>query len=177
MIGTSEQSTDDETSLESLVCLSFRNKRCADASATDAAHADTGAHCPVQRDGRLAEEDTAAIKSKRPTVSRPAEFQAAGLLQIEYGYDGNFRSRDVRRDEAGSLTISFAATNRLQLELDLDTVASQVDRASARVTGLGDARLGFQFTTLRDNARHPSLAFAYVVKLPSASATSGLGTR
>lgn len=124
-----------------------------------------------------AEDNAAAIKPKRPTASRPAETQGAGLLQIEYGYDGNFRSRDLRRDETGALTISFAATDRLQLELNLDTVASQVDRATnSRTTGVGDARLGFQFTTLEDTARHPSLAFAYFIKLPSASATSRLGT-
>ncbi len=117
------------------------------------------------------------LKSKRPSVSRPAESQGAGFLQVEYGYDGNFRSRDLLRDEAGSLTVSFAATNTLQVEFDLDTVVSQVDRPSrTRTTGFGDARLGFQFTTVQDTARHPSLAFAYFIKLPWASATSGLGT-
>ncbi|MEJ7708392.1 MAG: hypothetical protein WKF84_00655 [Pyrinomonadaceae bacterium] len=108
--------------------------------------------------GDVAEEDAVAVKSKRPTVSRPAEFQGAGLLQIEYGYDGNFRSRDLRRDEAGSLTISFAATNRLQLELDLDTVASQVDRPTGtRTDGL---RRCASRLSIHDTPRHNTSSIA-----------------
>ena len=62
-------------------------------------------------------DQESSIKPKRPTVSRPAEFQGPGLLQIEYGYDGNFRSKDLRADQAAALTVSFAASKRFQFEI------------------------------------------------------------
>ena len=117
-----------------------------------------------------------SIKPKRPTVSRPAEFLGPGLLQIEYGYDGNFRAKDLRADQAAALTVSFAASDRFQFEFDLDTVASQTDQTLVRQTAVGDARLGIQTNILPDTTKHPSLAFAYFVKLPTGDAAKGLST-
>ncbi|HVF30902.1 MAG TPA: transporter [Pyrinomonadaceae bacterium] len=41
--------------------------------------------------------------------------------------------------------------------------------------GVRDTRFGFQVLALKDNDRHPALAFAYYVKIPTAS-DDGLGT-
>ncbi|MGH9930480.1 MAG: hypothetical protein ACREA9_14815 [Pyrinomonadaceae bacterium] len=104
-------------------------------------------------------DQRSSLKPKRPKVSRPAEFQGPGLLQVEYGYDGNFRSKDLRADQATSLTISLAASQRFQFEFDLETVASQTDQTFVRRAALGDARFGVQTNILPDSAMHPSLAF------------------
>jgi hypothetical protein len=122
------------------------------------------------------EEDEKFIEPARPGVADPAEFQKAGVLQIEYGYDANFRAEDFRSQQSAPLSLRFAATNRLLLVANLDTVESELDQSGERMTGVGDASLGFQVVALKDTERHPALAFAYFVKLPSASEAKGLGT-
>jgi hypothetical protein len=123
------------------------------------------------------EDEEEFIKPSRPTLADPAEFQKAGVLQVEYGYDGSFRGEEFHAQHVAPLALRYAATRRLLLELDLDTVKSETDEETrVRQTGLGNSRLGFQVLVLEDNERHPALAFAYRVKLPSASEEKGLGT-
>jgi hypothetical protein len=137
---------------------------------------------PPQPDPKPAEEsvrssdEPKAVKPKRPRVAHPAEFQGPGVLQLEYGYDGNYRSRDLLADHAGSLTFSLSVLDHLQAEFDLDTITSQTDRSERQQSGIGDAHVGLQVTTFEDTKQHPSLAFAYFVKLPLASEVNGLGT-
>lgn len=121
-------------------------------------------------------EEEEFIKPSRPGVANPAEIQKAGVLQLEYGYDGNFRAEEFRKEQTAPLTLRFAASSRLLLELNLDTVKSQTDESGSRETGIGDTRLGFQVVALKDTEKHPALAFAYYVKLPSADEEKGLGT-
>lgn len=121
-------------------------------------------------------EEEEFIKPGRPSVSNPAEIQKAGVLQLEYGYDGNFRATEFRSQHTAPLSLRFAASDRLLLEADLDTIKSELDETGTRMTGLGDTRLGFQIVALKDTEQHPALAFAYYVKLPSASQGKGLGT-
>jgi hypothetical protein len=116
------------------------------------------------------------IKPGRPGVANPAEIQKAGVLQLEYGYDSNFRAEEFRSLQTAPLSLRFAATSRLLLEADIDTVNSKRDESNTRETGVGDTRLGFQVVALKDTERHPALAFAYYIKLPSASEEKGLGT-
>jgi hypothetical protein len=128
---------------------------------------------PAQSSG---EEDEDFIKPSRPSVSNPAEFQKPGVLQLEYGYDGNFRAAEFRTDQSTPFTLRFAASSRLLLEADLDTIKSETDDTGMRQTGIGDTRLGFQVVALKDTEQHPALAFAYYVKLPTASKEKNLGT-
>jgi Putative MetA-pathway of phenol degradation len=123
-----------------------------------------------------AEEEEDFIKPSRPGIANPAEIQKAGVVQLEYGYDGNFRAEEFRSEQTAPLTIRFAATERLLLELNLDTVKSERDETGERMTGIGDLRLGFQAVALKDTEKHPALAFAYYVKLPTASEEKNLGT-
>jgi hypothetical protein len=126
--------------------------------------------------GAQAEEEE-FVKPGRPGVANPAEIQKAGVLQVEYGYDANFRSRELHTEQSAPLSLRFAATSRLLLELDLDTFKSETDEATrVRETGIGDARLGLQIVALKDTDAHPALAFAYYLKLPAASEEKGLGT-
>jgi hypothetical protein len=116
------------------------------------------------------------IEPAQPGVTNPAEFQRPGVLQLEYGYDANFRARDFRTQQTLPLALRFAATSRLLLELDLDTLESETDETGSRETGIGDTRVGVQVVALKDTEKHPALAFAYFVKLPSASTDKQLGT-
>jgi hypothetical protein len=125
---------------------------------------------------QASEEEEEFIKPGRPGVANPAEIQKAGVLQLEYGYDANFRAAEFRTQQAAPLSLRFAASQRLLLEASLDTVISETDESGTRMTGVGDTRLGFQIVALKDTERHPALAFAYYMKLPSASEEKGLGT-
>jgi Putative MetA-pathway of phenol degradation len=121
-------------------------------------------------------EEEEFIKPGRPGVANPAEFQKPGVLQLEFGYDANFRARDFRTEQTLPLALRFAAASRLLLELNFDTLKSETDEQGTRMTGIGDTRIGFQVVALKDTAAHPALAFAYYAKLPSASTEKGLGT-
>lgn len=122
-------------------------------------------------------EEEEVVKPSRPGVAMPAEIQEPGVLQVEFGYDGNFRARETRAEHTLPLTLRFAASKRLLLEADLDTFKSETDaRTRERRSGVGDTRLGLQVVALEDLPGRPALAFAYFVKLPSASEAKGLGT-
>jgi hypothetical protein len=116
------------------------------------------------------------IKPSRPGVASPAEIQKPGVLQIEYGYDANFRGSEFRTQQTLPLTLRFAASSRLLVEVDLDTLKSETDDNGNRETGVGDTRLGLQIVALKDTKSHPALAFAYYVKLPSGNEEKGLST-
>jgi hypothetical protein len=122
------------------------------------------------------QEEEKFIKPSRPSVANPAEIQRPGVLQVEYGYDANFRGSEFRTQQALPLTLRFAASSRLLIEFDLDTLKSETDQNGGRETGVGDTRLGLQVVALKDTESHPALAFAYYVKLPSGSEEKGLST-
>lgn len=108
------------------------------------------------------EEEEEEIKPSRPGVANPAEIPKPGVLQLEFGYDSNFRAEDVRDDHATPLTLRFSAAKRLLLEVNFDGFKSETDELTReRSTGVGDTRVGFQFVALEDNEQHPALAFAY----------------
>jgi hypothetical protein len=122
-------------------------------------------------------QEEVEIKPSRPTVANPAEIQKAGVLQVEFGYDDLFRSDEFRAQHTAPLTLRFAAAERLLLEVNLDAVKFETDEATRRrETGVGDTRIGFQLVALEDAEAHPALAFAYALKLPTASEEKQLGT-
>lgn len=123
------------------------------------------------------EEEEEFIKPGRPSVADPAEIQKAGVLQVEYGYDGLFRSGEFRSQHAAPFALRFAATGSLLFLFEIDSVKSETDRETrGRAAGVGDAHLGLQAVALKETEAHPALAFAYKVKLPTASEEKGLGT-
>ena len=115
------------------------------------------------------------IVPARPTVSNPAEFQRPGVLQLEYGFDGNWRAHDHESEQDTPLALRLAVSRRLLLELDTDSPFSQSDGVT-RVTGAGDTQLGAQVVLRHEDERGPGVALAYYVKLPTASESKGLGT-
>jgi hypothetical protein len=115
------------------------------------------------------------IVPARPTVSNPAEFQRPGVLQLEFGYNSNFRAPGVSTEQDLPLALRFAISRRLLFEFDGDNPLSQT-AGGVRMTGLGDTQLGIQFVLQPENESRPGIALAYYIKLPSASSAKGLGT-
>ena len=153
---------------------SLKDVPVTDSLCDPAATASVSTSSPAQGAQKDEEE---FIKPSRPGVANPAEIQKPGVLQVEYGYDANFRGKESRTEQSAPLALRFAATSRLLLELDLDTFKSETDAETReRETGVGDTQIGLQIVALKDTERHPALAFAYYLKLPTASEAKGLGT-
>lgn len=115
------------------------------------------------------------IVPARPTASNPAEFQRPGVLQLEYGFNGNWRAPGDSSEVDTPLALRFAVSRRLLLEFDGDTPVSQ-SADGIRNTGTGDTLLGAQVVLQHESKTRPGVALAYYVKLPSASVAKGLGT-
>jgi hypothetical protein len=115
------------------------------------------------------------IVPARPTVSNPAEFQRPGVLQLEYGFNGNWRAPGGAAQEDTPLALRLAVSRRLLFELDTDSPFSE-SSGGTRMTGAGDTQLGAQLVLRHEDKRGPGIALAYYVKLPTASASDGLGT-
>ena len=123
------------------------------------------------------QEEETEIKPTRPGVANPAEIPEPGVLQLEFGYDSNFRSGELRDEHTMPVTLRYSAAKRLLLHFDFEAVRSQTDETTReRATGFGDTRVGFQVVALEDGPGHPALAFAYYAKLPTADESEGLGT-
>jgi hypothetical protein len=121
------------------------------------------------------EDEPDFIVPARPTASNPAEFQRPGVLQLEYGFNGNWRAAGSASEQDTPLALRLAVSRRLLLELDTDSPLSQSSEGF-RVTGAGDTQLGAQVVLRHEDAHGPGFAVAYYLKLPTASATEGLGT-
>ncbi len=174
-----QQQSQPQQQLASTALNSLRDFPVMDAlkvAPVSRAHAAKATNVSSQQSAQTEEEEE-FIKPSRPSVANPAEIHKPGVLQLEYGYDANFRSRDVRTEQTAPLALRFAASSRLLLELGLDTFKSETDAETReRETGVGAARIGVQVVALKDTERHPALAFAYYLKLPTASEEKGLGT-
>ncbi|MBA2645661.1 MAG: transporter [Pyrinomonadaceae bacterium] len=122
------------------------------------------------------DEDDDFIDPTRPSVSESATVQRAGVLQLEYGGDFDFRSPEFRSQQSGPLGLQFAVSDRVRLDLDVDTVVSQKDRMGDRATGVGDVSLGFKAIARDEPKERLAVAFAYSIKLPAASDEKELGS-
>ncbi|HEY6244649.1 MAG TPA: transporter [Pyrinomonadaceae bacterium] len=115
------------------------------------------------------------IVPARPTVSNPAEFQKPGVLQLEAGYNANFRAPGTHVQQDMPLALRFAVSRRVLLEFDGDSPSSQSDEG-VRTTGAGDSQLGIQVVLHHENEKRPGFSVAYYIKLPTADSAKGLGT-
>jgi hypothetical protein len=115
------------------------------------------------------------IVPSRPTVSNPAEFQRPGVLQLEFGFNSDFRAPSNTSEEDFPLALRFAVSRRVLFEVDLDSPLSQKVSGRRQTSG-GDTQVGIQFVLQHEKETRPGIALAYYIKLPSASETKGLGT-
>lgn len=117
--------------------------------------------------------ETNPIKQKRRRAARPAEYQGAGVLQLEYGYSGDFKAPGTPDSQAFTLSLNYAVTDKLQLEFANDNFDTQSDSNGNRVNGIGNTYLGFQYTLQSEAKKKPALAFAYQITLPTGSQSKG----
>ncbi|HUR99914.1 MAG TPA: transporter [Pyrinomonadaceae bacterium] len=122
------------------------------------------------------DEEDDFISPVRPTTSESATNQKAGVLQIEYGGDFTFDAPDFHYHHTAPLNVNFAVTDRLRLDFELDTFVVQKDRMGMHDSGVGDLNLGFKAIARAKPDEHLAVAFAYSIKLPTASEEKELGT-
>lgn len=118
--------------------------------------------------------DSIAANPNRPTVANPADITQYGVLELEYGWDRMWPEEQVRQTSVGGL-LKFGMLCDVELRWNTTSFLSQTD-ASGRHRSFGDNWLGPQIRIYRQTKRVPTLAFAYAVKIPSASTEDGLGT-
>jgi len=106
----------------------------------------------------------------RPTVADPADITEYGVLEIEYGWNHAWLGGQTHENDFGAL-VKFAALCNLEIRWSPDTIVSQDGQR-----GFGDNWIGAQYRFLHQTRRVPSMAASYMVKIPSASASRGLGT-
>lgn len=126
--------------------------------------------------GQEEDDDEDYISPVRPTVSDSATIQKKGVLQIEAGGDFEFRSPDFHNAQDAPLAVYFAATKRLRLDFEFESVASEKDLRRNRETGIGDVTLGFKVLARDKPKKRLAVAFAYSIKLPAADEERKLGT-
>jgi hypothetical protein len=97
------------------------------------------------------------------------------VVSFETGYDGNFHSADLTRDETTSIAIIVTPVSRLELQADFDVWASEAAPDKSANRGRGDAHVKIQWTVFKPQPEHIAVAVAYAVKLPTATHGS-LGT-
>jgi hypothetical protein len=122
------------------------------------------------------DEDEDYISPVRPSVSEDVMIQKKGVLQVEYGADFDFKAPDFRNRQTAPSGFYFAAAKNLRLDVEFQTVTSQKDRAGQRETGIGDVNLGFKAIARDRPKERLGIAFAYLVKLPTADEERELGT-
>lgn len=105
-----------------------------------------------------------------------AEPDSTAFLRLEMGYDGNFRSPELSRDESSTINLDFTPSSRVELQADLDFWANEMAPGAGAVRGRGDMHLRGQWTAFTIHPGHVAVALQYVAKLPTAnSATLGTG--
>lgn len=126
--------------------------------------------------GQQDDDDEDYISPVRPSVSDSATIQKKGVLQIEAGGDFDFHSPEFRSAQDAPLAVYFAATTRLRLDFEFESVASEKDWRRNRETGIGDVTLGFKALARAKPKERLAVAFAYSIKLPTADEERELGT-
>lgn len=131
--------------------------------------------CLLVRDSSGQQE--ISVTPNRPGVADPADVTQTGVLEIEYGWERAFRSREFRTLRVAAGLIRFGLTEDVELRLGMDNYLSQrSEDAKGRRSGVGDTSPGFKYRFLKQDELWPTLAFAYEIKVPSASRKKRLGS-
>jgi len=110
----------------------------------------------------------------RPSVANPADITQYGVLELEYGWDHGWPASGQRFTDAGGL-LKFGFLCDVELRWTTTTFLSQTDSMTTQ-SGIGDNWFGPQVRVYKQTRRVPSIAISYAVKIPSASASRGLGS-
>jgi hypothetical protein len=111
----------------------------------------------------FAQDDLIAVPN-RPTVSTPAQPVQPGVLETEWGVDAAASHQDVNG------LFKFGVSKNFELRL-----AGFPFTADSGHHGFGDSALGFKYRFTQDYGQMPSLAFIYMLKVPTAGEVRGSG--
>jgi hypothetical protein len=95
-------------------------------------------------------------------------------LELEYGWDRVWPREDGHQTSLGGL-LKFGLLCDIELRWNSTSFLSQTDSTGTH-QGFGDNWVGPQIRLYKQTKRVPTLAFAYAIKIPSASTENGLGT-
>ncbi len=118
--------------------------------------------------------DVMQANPNRPTVANPADVTQYGVLELEYGVDQLWLEDASRSKSAGGL-LKFGLLCDLEIRWNTTSFLFVTDSSGTR-RGFGDNWIGPQIRLYRQTSRVPSIAFAYEVKIPSASVEKNLGS-
>lgn len=118
--------------------------------------------------------DHLAANPNRPTVASPADITQYGVVELEYGWDRIWPAPGTHQTSFGGL-LKFAFLCDLEMRWTTTSFLSRTDPDGTN-RGFGDNWLGSQIRLYKQTKRVPTLAFNYEIKIPSASAESGLGS-
>jgi len=118
--------------------------------------------------------DSIVANPNRPTVANPADITQYGLLELEYGWDRVWPQAGTHQTSSGGL-LKFGLFCEIELRWTTTSFLSQTSGGVTH-TGIGDNWLGPQIRIHKQTGLVPTLSFGYAAKIPSASASEGLGT-
>jgi hypothetical protein len=104
----------------------------------------------------------------RARRARRAAADTSVLVQLETGYDGNFDSSTLTRDQSSALSVVVTPTSHLTFQADADVWASQSAPHQRTVHGRGDIHLTGQSTLRTARPGQLALGLAYDLKVPTA---------
>jgi hypothetical protein len=87
-----------------------------------------------------------------------------GALETEWGVDAAASQQDING------LPKFGVSKNLELR-----VTNNLFLANSGTHGFGDAGVGFKYRFTQDSGHHPSIAFMYMAKLPTAGDVLGSG--
>jgi hypothetical protein len=131
-------------------------------------------YCFIPQDAP-AEEGTKATPN-RPGVANPADVTQRGVLEIEYGWEQGFRSREIKSITVAAGLLRLGLAEDFELRLGMENYVSQRTSELGRRSGIGDFSPGFKYRFLKQDEVLPALSFSYEVKAPTASRKKGLGS-
>lgn len=118
--------------------------------------------------------DTITANPNRPTVANPADITQYGVLEIEYGADRAGPAADTHDASLVGL-LKFGLLCDVELRWMSTSFLTTTDSAGTR-HGFGDNWFGPQVRLWRQSSSAPTVSFSYAVKVPTASASKGLGS-
>jgi len=115
-----------------------------------------------------------AANPNRPTVANPADITQYGVLEVESGWDRTSLGSGARLSDHGGL-LKFGLLCDVELRWTTTTLLWENNEGGGQI-GTGDNWFGPQIRFYRQTTHIPSLAIAYAVKAPTASAAKGFGS-
>jgi hypothetical protein len=111
-------------------------------------------------------QDPIIANPNRPTVTDPADITQFGVVEIEYGFSA------AKRGQTLDGLLKFAFARNLELRIGTNTFFHDSDQHDA---GVGDTTVGVQWRIVRQKKTVPTIALAYLAKVPTAPVTFGTG--